>query len=102
MMRLEESLRSAWRSDPALRDLCSVDVGYQRLRLHSPLLGIGKGRCWTDRCPDCACWDNIVSKDIARDIQVVALTWERSVQSMFAFIDPCVLHLFKVVLILGY
>lgn len=41
----------------------------RRLGVSHPKEGIGKGSCWTDRCPCCHCWDTVVSKDMSRDLK---------------------------------
>ena len=60
VLRLEGTLAGVLRQTPQLTDIYSDTQIYRRVRTHYPTgVAIGRGQCYTDRCPDCVCWDRV-------------------------------------------
>ena len=61
MRRLSCTLARVHKTEPIINKVYALSTLYRRIRLHAPICGIGKSRKMTDRCPDCLCWDTVIS-----------------------------------------
>ena len=83
MLQLETSIRGFWRNHNELKERLRYSQLCKRLRIGNAYLGVTRAGCWTDRCSDCKCWDEVVGPKIQGLIDEAILVLEALVADYF-------------------